>query len=83
MAALRLKTAEVQLKLAEVQRAQRKLLKRLLSVSASADTTEFSSHRLAVVGRSFTAWLQSSNQILQAWTGRDRQTGEGRLGASQ
>lgn len=64
MASLRLKTAEVQLKLAEVQRAQRKLLKRILSVSSSADTTGFSSHRLAVVGRSFTTWLQSSNQIL-------------------
>lgn len=64
MASLRLETAEVQLKLAEVQRAQRKLLKRLLSVCSSVDTTGFSSHRLAVVGRSFTAWLQSSNQIL-------------------
>lgn len=59
MASLHLKTAEVQLKLAEVQQTQRKLLKRLQSVSSSVDTTGFSSHRLAVVGRSFTAWLQS------------------------
>lgn len=58
MASLQLKTAEAQLKLAEVKRAPRKLLKRLLSISSSSSSV--SSHRLAAVGRSFTAQLQSS-----------------------